>query len=120
MRDRFDSSAWRAGSARVDGNEDSWDPSWLLFGFRGRQWVEILSGPLVVRVQGEAIAAVMNRIDPARWDHFIEFRMPALVTWSPMVEPVEAERFRGRLLAHLVRPVVSHRKGARRPPSLGS
>jgi hypothetical protein len=63
---------WVPGSVVVDGNLESDDPTWLMRARRGRQWVDLASGPLVTRAAAELVAGVLNDLDPERWNGFLE------------------------------------------------
>lgn len=65
------SAEWIAGSVVVDGSVESDRPTWLLRARRGRQWIDLASGPMATRGLAVEIAAVMNDRDPASWDVFV-------------------------------------------------
>ncbi len=71
-------SAWQPGSAEVDGNLESNHPTWVMWARRGprHQRIYLASGPLATKPVAEQIATVLNRQDPARWDHFIQVHLP--------------------------------------------
>lgn len=66
---------WRAGSAKVEGNLESEDPTWVLTALKGRRWIDLASGPLSTRALAEAAARALNDTDPDGWDRFIEHEL---------------------------------------------
>ncbi len=70
-RDGYD--RWTARSVRVDGNIESDHPTWLMTAVMGKRWrKDLASGPLATRATAERIAATLNRMEPERWDWFVE------------------------------------------------
>lgn len=79
---------WLPSSAVVDGSLEAERPTWVLSARRqrGRSPVAvaicIASGPLETREVAESIARLMNDLDPARWDWFIDHQLRLMLSGS--------------------------------------
>ena len=78
------SGEWISASCSVEGSIVSDDPVWVISVRRGRQRVDLFSGPLSTRPMAEGICRLLNAEPVERWDYLIGKVVPALLsgTWG--------------------------------------
>ena len=67
---------WIGGTCRVAAVVESERPLWVLSARRGRQLIDLASGPLESRERAEKICEWLNNESADRWDYLIERILP--------------------------------------------